>query len=43
MGAVKEWAIDLVYELKDAGYSEEEIASKLDTNIEFVHAIIGAD
>lgn len=43
MGAVKSWAMDLTYEMFDAGYSIEEIAAELECDISFVKAVLGVD
>lgn len=42
MGAIKNWCTDMVYVLRDEGYSEIEISKILELDIEFVHALIGA-
>lgn len=43
MGAVKNWAWDLICELSEKGYSVEEISKKLDCDISFVKAVLGVD
>lgn len=43
MGAIKNWCMDIVYVLRDEGFSEEQISEMVGVDIDFVHAIIGAD